>query len=482
MTDRAETRPLSTAGSGGNQAALCAWTAAVLGYGAMLAAGGRLLNDPDTYWHIAAGRWMIEHRMVPDRDPFSYTFQGAPWVPHEWLAELVLAVAHGGAGWGGVIGVTALAMAASLGLLTWFLSRSLAPRYALVLAMMALFVASPHLLARPHVFAMPAMIAWVGGLALQQEKSGLPPWALLPVMVLWANLHGGYSLGLVMAGLFALEAVLAAEAADRLRVAISWAGFLLLSVGAALLTPNGVEGLFFPVHLLGMKASLAAISEWRSPDFQRFQPIEFWLLGLLLMAFISGLRLPPLRAIMLLLLAHLALAHERSAELLGLLAPLIMASSVARQFGSPPLRPSGSWIIPGVVGATLMIGATSLFLAAGDMRRSSDIAPEAALQEVAGKVSGNIFNAYDFGGYLIFKGTPPFIDGRVDLYGDEFFGDYRQAVDGVGDALPRLLERRRIDWTLLPPQSPAVALLDLLPGWERIYRDGTAVVHRRSGP
>ncbi len=481
MTDAARSGRLLKIGTGSNAAEAWSWAAALLGYGALLAAGGRLLNDPDTYWHIAAGRWMIEHRMVPSQDPFSYTFQGAKWVPHEWLAELILAAVQGAFGWRGVIVATALAMAASLGLLTWFLARNLAPRYALVLAMMGLFVASPHLLARPHVFAMPAMILWVGGLALEREKAGSPPWRLLPVMILWANLHGGYSLGLVLAFLFAVEAIVAAEGAERLRVGRAWAGFLLLAVGAALFTPNGVDGLLFPIHLLGMKASLAAINEWRSPDFQHFQPIEFWLLAFVLGILVLGLRVPPLRILMLLLLVHLALSHERSAELLGLLGPLIMAGAIARQFGGPPPRSRGAWALPMSFGAMLMLAATGLFAMAGEVRRDPGIAPEAALRAVAGKVSGNLFNAYEFGGYLIFEGHQPFIDGRVDLYGDDFFGDYNKAVDGLGDALPGLLDRHGIGWTLLSPQSPAAALLDLLPGWERIYRDGTAVVHRRGG-
>ena len=66
---------------------------------AMLGAGNRLLNDPDTYWHIAAGRWIFAHREIPAGDPFSFTFQGAPWVAHEWLAELLFALAWRAGGW-----------------------------------------------------------------------------------------------------------------------------------------------------------------------------------------------------------------------------------------------------------------------------------------------------------------------------------------------------------------------------------------------
>jgi len=68
-----------------------------------------LLNDPDTYLHIAAGRWMLAHAALPVHDPFSHSLAGAAWVPHEWLAELVLATVYDASGWSGLVVLTAAA-------------------------------------------------------------------------------------------------------------------------------------------------------------------------------------------------------------------------------------------------------------------------------------------------------------------------------------------------------------------------------------
>jgi len=68
-------------------------------YGLLLVLGERLLNDPDTYWHIATGRWIWAHAAVPTSDPFSHTLAGAPWLAHEWLSELILASAYAALGW-----------------------------------------------------------------------------------------------------------------------------------------------------------------------------------------------------------------------------------------------------------------------------------------------------------------------------------------------------------------------------------------------
>jgi hypothetical protein len=92
-------------------------------------------------------------------------------------------------------------------------------------------------------------------------------------------------------------------------------------------------------------------------------------------------------------------------------------------------------------------------------------------------------NDYDFGGYLIFAGVAPFIDGRTDLYGGAFTARHHRAVT-LAD-LPdfiALLDEYEIAATLLSPQTPAAALLDRLPGWRRLHADDVAVVHVRLPP
>ena len=108
----------------------------------------------------------------------------------------------------------------------------------------------------------------------------------------------------------------------------------------------------------------------------------------------------------------------------------------------------------------------------------------AALQAAreAGLGFGYFFNSSRFGGYLMFVGIPTFIDGRADLFGDAFLQRYVAASSAVGGWLPDLLDRYAVAWTLLEPLSPAAGLLDHLPGWERVYADPDAVIHRRRPP
>lgn len=485
------------------QAARAAWRLSwplivgALAYLLAVHAIGTLLKDGDTFLHIAIGHWMFQHGAVPAADPFSHTLPGAPWIAHEWLAAAALAWAHAGGGWTGVVALSALAFAVSLALLMRALLDRLEPVYALLFVVIAAALAAPHLLARPHLLAMPFMMLWTIGLVRACEADRPPSLWLLPLMIVWANLHGGFTLGLALAGAFALEALLAARQQGRLRTAArAWGLFLLLAGASALLTPYGAKGILFTWHLLANTSyALTVIGEWRPANFQQLQPLEIWLLaGVALFAY-QGLRLPPVRLLLVLGLLHLALKHARNSELLGLLSPLFLATPLAaqwqaRQQDQVPLaaadrffrrlaQPAGRGA---ALAALLLLSAYTLLLPRlRTVEPPAEAAPVQAIQAVqqAG-LRGPVLNEYGWGGYLSFLGIPPFIDGRVDVYGDEFLKAYMAAIFvQQPDALESVLRQYDIQWTLLPPGTPALAWLDRMPGWHRLYGDATAIVHAR---
>lgn len=461
-------------------------------YAIVLHSNTLLLRDPDTYWHIAAGRWILAHGTVPHRDVFSFSMPGAPWQPFEWLAGVLFAWLYDHVGWAGPIAVTAFAFAAALGLLLSTLLRHVPPVYAMIATVLAWIAALPHIAARPHILALPLLVAWMAALVTARSRDRVPPLWLAPLMTLWANLHGSYILGLGFAALLAGEALLAAaDWRARLAAARGWGFFGLAMVGAAVLTPFGVEGLVLPFKLVGMRAN-AFVLEWHSPDFQHELLLELWILLFLLGALARGWRLPPARIAMLLLLLHMTLQHARYCELLGFVAPLLAAPALGPQLAASFKARAASRLdrviaecarpasLRGIaLAAVAFLAVSAVALDRGSERGSDAVTPAAALAAVAAHhVDGSVFNAYEFGGYLIFRGIKPFIDGRY-FYGDAFIARYMAAVAGVGDDLPRLLHHYHIAWALLAPKSPAAALLARLPGWERLYADDIAVVYVR---
>src|SRR5216683_2908384 len=300
-------------------------------YAPLLFAPRALLSDPDTYWHIATGRWIITHGAVPYLDVFSFSMPGAPWTPPEWLAEVAIAWLYDHFGWAALVMATALSIAAALAILLRALLKSLAPVHALIATALAAALVIPHVLARPHVLMLPILVWWAAALVAARSADRAPSLWLVPLMTLWANLHSSYIFGLGLAALLAGEAVLLApDVRARLRAVRGWGLFGALSVAAALVTPFDIDGLLLPFKLATMSA-LGLIKEWQSPDFQQIQPLETWIVAVLLAALSLGWRLPATRVLMLLLLLHMALRHARHGELLGFVAPLLLAPALAPQ-------------------------------------------------------------------------------------------------------------------------------------------------------
>ena len=442
--------------------------------------GANLLNDPDTYWHLATGEWILANGF-PHSDPFSSTYAGEPWIAKEWLSQIIYALVYRLGGWTAIAVLAAASFAVSFAVLARALQRNLALIPVVVCLSVAFVLAAPHALARPHLLAMPVMIAWVAGLVHSLDRNRAPPFALLPLMVLWANLHGSFLLGVLLVGAAGLEAVASAERPRRVRAFIAWGLFGLATLAAACLTPYGPGTALAALDVLRLGDLLSVVIEFRPPDFSQPSALEVVLLASVGFAAWFGVKLPAVRILVLLGLIHLSLSGVRYAETLGLLAPLYLAAPLTRQFTRLRIDDVAGQphILSGVMATVLVIASTIAF---ANSRPSPDleITPAAAVEALRSSYAGPILNDYQFGGYLIFEGIAPFVDGRAELYGSPFLLGFRQAVTLANPpALEELLASHRIGATLLSPTTPAVAWLDRDPDWKRLYADDIAVVHMR---
>lgn len=449
-------------------------------YVLLLALGPKLLNDPDSFSHIAVGRWIIAHAAVPTADPFSFSMHGAHWIAFEWLSEVIYAAVYALAGWPGVVVLAAGAIALAFALVTRFLLRDLAPTPALLLVLAAVVLLAPHMLARPHVLTLPIMVAWTAALVrAMDERTGPPYWAL-PLLTLWANLHGSVILAIGLIGPAVLEALVEEKRAAWPRILWQWLPFGALAVVAACITPYGPGPLLVPLTTLGLGHALNTIVEWRPQDFGQFGAFEFLLL-LGIFALSRGVKVPVVRMLVVLGLLHFSLAQVRNTDLLAMLAPLYLAAPLARQLKAPHEAEVSSARAFVLAAAAVIILATGLALMR-PVQPDPHNAPRTAIAAADLHNAGHVLNDYRFGGYLIYAGIPTFIDGRGELYGGKFIARYNRdlALADLPDFL-KLLDQYKIRATLLAPDTPAVQLLDRLPDWQRVYSDDVAVVHKRRG-
>lgn len=460
--------------------ALCAATLAF----AATAFAPQVLNDGDTFMHIAAGRRMLADHAIPFADPFSYTFAGAPWMAHEWLAEIVMALAYGGAGWSGLVGLFAVAAGVAAGVLAYQLGRWLEPMPQAVVTLLALCCMTGSLLARPHLLALPLLVIWTAELVRARGENRAPSLWLLPLMTVWVNIHASFLLGLALAGGLALEA-LAENPQLRGRVLRDWGLFGAGAAAAVLLNPHGVHGVLFPLALMGT-SSLANVDEWQPTDFSHLQPIELALAAGLYIVLSRGVKMTAARALILLALLHLMLQHQRHQIVFAAVAPLLLAEPLSLAIGSNAIgvraARGSTWLMRSAVAALMLTIAAlaTLRLAVPVTRGDGAVAPITALNAVPARMRAlPVLNDYSFGGYLIFAGVRPFIDSRAELYGEAALERYAALIRPDAHALDAALARYAIRWAILSPASPMNAELDARPGWRVLHADRFAIVHIR---
>jgi hypothetical protein len=448
-----------------------------------------LLADPDTFMHISVGEWILKNGRFPVVDGFSHTAFGHPWRAVDWLGEIALALSYRAAQWRGVTEITTITFGLISGALAFYLTSVLRLSVALALTFIISLLISPHLLARPVIFSYLLLSIWIVLILELDEQSWTASWSysLIPLMILWANFHASFTFGLVVAYFFFCSAIYKAyvnKDAGKLRYLV----FLLAGITlAAIITPYGPDSTLRTVRLMRISA-LSQIVEWSPPNFQH----DFVHLGAILGVFAflaySGIRLRGPRLLTLLLVTVFALEYKRGLGVFSLVAPLMLARPISAW--APYLRVQDTQPDPVVrfvnrrIGAIAVLCAVAVTIAgvlwwkmASPMNPPDKNVPEKAITAARlANVTGNVLNSYRFGGYLIFRGIPPFVDGRVQLYGNQFLGRYFRAMSlrDADDAV-RMLKEFDIGWALLQPGEPIAFMLETK-GWVQVYRDDSAVV------
>lgn len=446
------------------------------------------LADGDTGWHIGTGKWILEHRLVPRTDPFSFSAEGHPWMAHEWLSEVVMAVAWAVAGWRGIMLLFGSAAAALYALLALHLRKWMTPG-ATALTLLCVSVALlPAYLARPHMLALPLLAGWMLLMIQAREQGRAPSLWLGLLMLIWVNAHASFIVGIAIAGAFGLEALIDAERAQRGHVIRDWGVFGAILLIAGLCNPAGLHAYEYPFYVSQLEL-LQYISEWNPASFGEISMFEILLLFTLFFLLARPTRIPVIRLLMLLGFLHLALEHIRQLAVLAVIAPILLAEPLGRAWNNgvplphPPLmrtiRAEAVQLWPLLATALLLFtGMIALRLAIPFDRPDSRGVPQAALSALPQDLRTRpVFNEYSFGGLLVLEGIRPFIDGRSDMYGDAFTTDYFEMARGDIARWRRADARWKFAWTILPPDNALVPLLDKEPGWRRVHTDEWAVIH-----
>jgi hypothetical protein len=455
-------------------------------------AGPKALKDGDTLWHIKMGQIMLERGEILQQDLFSHTAYRQPWHAHEWLSEVIMAGLHD---WAGLPGVTIFFFALvglTLTILFKVASRIAGELPSTMAVAFALICVYFHLLARPHIFT------WLGAALtlFLLERGGRWPWLLLPLVVVWTNLHAGVLFGLVVQAIFIAGRFLdhiQEHGTNRLgswldtnKIAIL---LLVLCIAATCLNPFGFQIFLYPLKVAD-PIFTKAIGEWQSPDFQQEWFARIWVVVLLFLAIWLGRKLSWRWLLLIIFLLWQTLGHVRHLSMAALL--LIPCFAILfKDLGSrldfhcgtnqekPELALSPwSGPITIILLAVIFIGAAGISphriskVVSEFYQPPKNYAPVMAYLR-QGYPEGNLLNEYEWGDYLLYGLEHPprvFIDGRADMYGPEIFSDYRK-MSGLEIGFEEVLDKYRIEWVLFPKDHLLIRYLKNCMGWHSLYGD-----------
>ena len=458
----------------------------------------RPIDDPDFWWLLRGGRYIVETRSFPTTDPFSGTAQGSEWLNHAWGFELIIYGAYALAGTTGVILLQGLVAVLAFGVLYGLLRREgVGQGWAIGLLSLGALATHGFWAPRPQLVTFLILALFVRILADYQAGRADRLWCLPVLTALWANLHAGFLSGpglvaLCAAGEF-LGWVLGDETgrAGGLVRARRLAAWFVASVVASLANPFHYHSLLFPFRVMADQPSQAWILEWLSPPFGHPQVLVLELmLGLMLVLALGTARPVPWRDLAVLVpLVHLGVQATRNTPLLVIVATPILGRAIASCAGA-------HWgSLPAVARRVVAVGALGLVLSSCSLVAGSrqparvwdTFRPAFGVAETlpAGAVDflrregrrGTLWNEYVWGGYLIWHLYPELrvsIDGRMAVYGPERFGEHLTVVElrpGWQDVLARLAPEAAI----VRSRSPLVSALRAS-GWVVRYEDKIATV------
>ncbi|MGO8686041.1 MAG: hypothetical protein ACLQT7_02475 [Candidatus Dormibacteria bacterium] len=456
------------------------------------------ITDPDFWWHLRTGQLLIaNHLQLLGHDPYTYTVPTHHWTMHEWLFEVAVAALYKLGGLGAIVPV--LSLLTWLGVVFILLRARLHTRNRLVLGVgliVAALAANP--IWGPRDQMVDFTFSCVVLLLIERHlmRGGRALWLLLPLFLLWSNLHGGFVVGLAFAAL-----IVVAEAAG-LRLGLpdpvpprriaTLAAVTVLCTLVSMVNPNGPGILLYAAETLASPAQQALILEWQSPDFHQLEVRGFAVMLVSLLGFlVANRRIRARDAVLVAATTALAFESVRNVAIFVAAATPTWIEQLNRLFERfrPAARPGGRRRLPpfrvrvtalALMTAALLGGWVGLRLVpamttsptAVSYAETYPVCASAWLREAPHGL--RIFNQYGEGGYLAWSlagtGDRIFIFGDAALMGDNLLYTYAD-VSNVEPGWESTLERYGTQVVLFDTGTALDHVLQQSPRWVMVYSD-----------
>lgn len=467
-------------------------------FAAAILLGPRMLNtDGDLPRHLAIGKYVLQGNLPPINDIFSFTRIGAPFASHKWLSGVFFYIAYCIFDERGIAILSALLLAATFtSIYSDGIERTGTRLPIFFLVSWGAAISSLHWISRPHLFSMLLFALWL--ILNERLASGrkVPLWYFAALMLLWNNIHGEFISGFLVTGATAAgwiwEFIFDHSNADN-KVGKRLGIVLVTITGVTLVNPVSFRAWSTVTSWMGNEYLMSHTSETIPPNFaeSKFLVILAFLAFSIFLLAIKREKLPARMALVLAGLSAMVLLSARNVHLYGVAAPFVLVGIFTKIQVSPQLmrfealfeqierqRKGITWPALTVLVGVILLATTPI----GKIERfSPTYFPIQATEWLrVNPQDGNMFNPFDWGGYLSLELWPEvhvFIDSQGDVYGEAFIREYEQIIT-LGDGWQDILIKYKVDWALVPQEwDLATALTDA--GWGEVYRDETAVIFVR---
>jgi hypothetical protein len=462
---------------------------------AALLLGPRMLNaDGDLPHHLAVGKYILQGHLPPIDDIFSYTRNGVPIAPHKWLSGVFFYIAYLIFDERGIVILSALLLAATFTLIySDGVKRTGTRLPVFFLVAWGAAISSLHWISRPHLFTMLLFALWL--ILNERLASGrkVPIWYFVALMLLWNNIHGEFISGFLVTGATLVgwfwEFIFDRSNTD-VKVGKRLVIVLALITIVTLVNPVSFRAFSTVTIWLGNDYLMSHTNETIPPNFAgaKFLILLSFLVFSIFLLVLKHDKLPPRMALILAGFSAMVLLSARNVHFYGVAAPFVLISVFSKQQVVSPLKRVEELLeqiesqLRGLVWPVLMVLVGIILLAVTPIGKIERFSPtnfpiQATEWLKANPQEGNMFNTFDWGGYLSLELFPEklvFIDSQGDVYGEAFIREYEQIVT-LGDGWQDILTKYNVAWALVPKDWDLATALAKA-GWREVYHDDTAVV------
>jgi hypothetical protein len=451
-------------------------------------------DDPDMWWHLKTGEVVWTTHTIPTTDLFSFTAYHHPWIPHEWLSEVLI---YGAYRFGGYTGLMLWLCFFTAAIVTagYFLCSAYSgnAKTALVGALTIWLFGTIGFAVRPQMIGYLLLIVELLVLHFGETRDRRWFFALPPLFAIWINCHGSFFFGLALGCLFLFSSYFSFQSgllsatrwdqAKRRTLTVA----LVLSAAALFLNPVGAKMVLYPLDtMLSPGMNFSPISEWQPLQFTDGRSFAFLaVIGcIFLLVMVRRTELLWRELLILAVGAWFAAGHVRMLFVFGILAAPILSRLVSPYWDAYTPKRDHPIANAVLVALSLLVAFIAFPNRQNLEAQVEEKSPVKAVQFIKDhQLSGPMVNEWLFGGYLIWAAPehPVFIDGRGDMFSGkvgEEFGKWATVQSNPNS----LLDQYGIRFCLLARQSPMVFVLPQLPSWREVYSDNVSVIFARSEP